>query len=504
LNMGSKTKTSIFTAALVAAPLFAVAADIKPVYRRHAARVDAIFAPWNRSDSPGCVCAALKDGRALYQKAFGMADLERNVPLTTKSLFNVGSLTKQFTAASIALLVIDGKVSLPSDIRTVLPELQNYGATVTIDHLLHHTSGIRDDRELLPLAGWGGGQIDNRIAMQMLARQRALNFIPGTEWQYSNSNYVLLAEIIKRASGIEYPEYAQKRIFGPLGMKVTRFGASGFEIVPNRVISYAANGDGFIQFLNTSDTVGDTSLLTTVGDLARWDENFYTGKVGGARLLQMQRVVGRLNDGTDTHYGLGLEYGTYRGLATVSHLGITLGFRSSILRFPAQHFSVITLCNAASASSGELSYRVADEYLAQLLLPKGPDPLSPAPAQPAPPATYQVLPSALAEYAATYFSDELDGQFDILVDGDHLMTTFARVWPVSLHPSSDDTFDVQGVPAKISLTFHRNTAGVIDGLIYSGSTVRSLLFVRQTPEHTQRTKEVGDTTGEDSAARASP
>jgi CubicO group peptidase (beta-lactamase class C family) len=477
----------IFATTLVVAPLFAGAETVKtgdPLEPVQPARADAIFAPWNKSDSPGCVCAALADGKAVYKKGFGMADLERHVPLTTKSVFNVGSLTKQFTAASIALLVIDDKLSLSSDIRTILPELQNYGTPVTIDHLLHHTSGLRDDRELLPLAGFGGGQIDNRIALQMLARQRGLNFIPGSEWQYSNANYVLLAEVVKRRSGVEYPEYAQKRIFGPLSMATTRFGASGFEIVPNRVISYAPNGDGFIQFLNTSDTVGDTSLLTTVDDLAQWDENFYTGKVGGAKLLQMQRVVGRLNDGTGTHYGLGLEYGTYRGLGTVSHLGITLGFRSSILRFPAQHFSVITLCNAASANAGELSYRVADEYLTKALLPKAPaTPPSPAALPAASPAEYPLPPSALAEYAGTYFSDELDGRFEISVEGDHLTTTFAKVWPVSLHPIAHDVFDVQGVPAKISLTFHRVPAGDIDGLVYSGSTVRSLSFVRQTPEH---------------------
>jgi CubicO group peptidase (beta-lactamase class C family) len=477
--MGPVRRTWILTALLVGAPLTCTAADVKPDGPKQAS-VDAIFAPWSRPDSPGCVCAALKDGEAVYQKAFGMADLERHVPLTVKSVFNVGSLTKQFTATGIALLAIDGKLALSDDIRILIPELQDYGSTVTIDHLLHHTSGMRDHRELLPLAGWGGGQIDNHVALQMLARQRALNFAPGNEWQYSNSNYLLLAEAIKRASGLEYPEYLQQRVFGPLGMKTSRFGASGFEIVPNRVISYAPNGAGFIQFLNTSDTVGDTSLLTTVGDIARWDENFYTGKVGGAQLLRMQRVQARLNDGTDTHYGLGLEYGTYRGLATVSHLGITLGFRASVLRFPAQHFSVITLCNTASASAGELSYRVADEYLARQLLPREP-PETPAAASSdaATPTKYRVPPSALAEYAATYFSDELDSKFDIVVEGDRLTTTFARLWPVSLHPLSQDVFDVQGVPAQITLTFHRNGAGAIDGLIYAGSTVRSLFFVRQ-------------------------
>jgi CubicO group peptidase (beta-lactamase class C family) len=488
---------------LVGVPLFAAAAaGVDPVNSKRVARLDSIFAAWNRSDSPGCVCAALEDGKAVYQKAFGMADLERHVPLTTKSVFNVGSLTKQFTAAGIALLVIDGKFSLSTNIRTILPDLQDYGVTVTIDELLHHTSGMRDDRELLPVAGYGGGQIDNRTAMQMLARQRALNFTPGSEWQYSNSNYVLLAEITKRASGIDYSEYVERRIFEPLGMKDTRFGATGMEIVPNRVISYAPNADGFIQFLNSSDTVGDSGLLTTVGDLARWDENFYSGYVGGAQLKQMQRVTGRLNDGTDTHYGLALEYGTYRGLATVSHLGITLGFRSSLLRFPDQHFSVITLCNSASASAAELSYRVADEYLSPRLLPKEPERQMSVPAQPAVPAAYQVPPSELAQYAATYFSDELDGQFDIVVDGDHLTTTFARLWAVSLHPTAHDAFDMQGVPAPISLTFHRDKAGIIDGLIYSGSTVRSLFFVRQASEPRQRAQ--GDTTREDSAARAHP
>jgi len=336
-----------------------------------ARRIDAVFTKFG-PDSPGCALGVYRDGRIVYDRGYGSADLERKVPLSPASVLDIGSTSKQFTAMSILLLQRDGKLSLNDDIHTYLPELPDYGTRITIGDMLHHISGLRDYTTLLVLAGnptenWTTDQ----DALDVLARQRGLNFKPGSEWQYSNSGFFLLSVIVKRVSGQSIRRFAQSRIFGPLGMTHTHIHDDHTMVVPNRAIAYIPSDSGGPFRIEMSDweQAGDGSVLTTVEDLVKWDENFYTGRVGGPSVLAEMVKPGKLATGKVLDYASGLFLGEYRGLKIVEHGGAWAGYRAQLMRFPTEHVSVACLCNLGTAGPTELVQRVADVYLADRLQP---------------------------------------------------------------------------------------------------------------------------------------
>jgi len=354
------------------------------------AEVDKIFAEWNKPDTPGCAVGIIEKGRLIYAKGFGMANLDYNIPMTPRAVIYIASTSKQFTAACVALLILKGEVSLEDEIRKYFPEIPDYGTPVRVKNLVYHTSGIRDYLGLMSLAGLSfEDHFDNDTAVEWIARQKALNFAPGAEFNYSNSGYVLLAELVKRVSGKTLREFAAENIFGPLGMADTHFNDDRSLVVKNRVISYrlledAAEGaekkdntksgekkdekpKGYRQYLKNFDAVGDGDLLTTVEDLFKWDQNFYSKKVGGDKFIELILTRGKLNDGKEQDYAFGLFHGEYKGLKTVSHGGGMLGFRTEMLRFPGQEFTVICLSNLATFDPAEKCRKVADVCLADRL-----------------------------------------------------------------------------------------------------------------------------------------
>jgi CubicO group peptidase (beta-lactamase class C family) len=332
-------------------------------------RVDRLFADWDKPTSPGCAMAAMRDGRTIYERGYGMADLDHDVKISPTTVFHVASVSKQFTAAAILMLAQDGKISLDDPVRKYLPELPDLGGPITLRQLLHHTSGLRDQWELLTLAGWRYSLdlITDADILALLSRQKALNFAPGSKHLYSNSGYTLLAQVVKRVSGQSLRTYTSTRLFAPLGMSQSHFRDDHAEIVKQAAYGYTAGLDGLKLSITNFDTVGATSLLTTVRDLALWDENFYTARVGGRALIDQMQERGSLNDGTRLSYAAGLEIGKYRGLNIVSHAGSDAGYRANLIRFPDQHFSVAVLCNLASTNPGALSRKIADIYLASAL-----------------------------------------------------------------------------------------------------------------------------------------
>lgn len=337
-----------------------------------ARRVDAVFAEYGRPASPGCALGVYRDGRLVYAKGYGGANLELGVPLTPASVFDIGSTSKQFTAMSVLLLAKDGKLTLEDDVRKYVPTMPQYGALIRLRHLLHHTSGIRDYTTLLTLAGEPSQNwTTDDDALDLIVRQRALNFAPGSEWQYSNSGYFLLSLVVKQASGQSLRKFAQSRIFEPLGMAHTHFHDDHAMVVPNRATGYAASDSAGPFRIDMSDfeQTGDGSVLTTVEDLLRWDQNFYSGTVGGAEVLAQMVKPGTLNDGKALDYASGLSVGKYRGLETVDHNGAWAGYRAQLLRFPAERVSVACLCNLGSTNPDGLARRVADVYLADRLAP---------------------------------------------------------------------------------------------------------------------------------------
>ncbi len=343
-------------------------ADIK-------ARVDKLFAKWDKPDSPGCALAVFQGGRIVYERGYGMADLDHDIRIVPSTVFHVASMSKQFAAASILLLAQEGKLALDDEVRKYVPEMPDFGVRIAIRHLIHHTSGLRDQWALLSLAGWRYSLdlITDEDVLAVLSRQKDLNFPPGEKHVYCNTGYTLLGQVVKRASGRSLREFTRARIFEPLGMKNTHFRDDHAEIVKNMAYGYEpAKGGKFRLSVTNFDTVGATSLLTTVEDLALWDENFYNPRVGGPELVKRMIERGRLNSGKQLDYAFGLVIGKYRGLPTVDHGGGDAGYRSDMVRFPEQHFTVACLCNAADSHPSYLTRKVADIYLAGELKPLGP------------------------------------------------------------------------------------------------------------------------------------
>jgi CubicO group peptidase (beta-lactamase class C family) len=358
-------------------------------------RVDAIFQPWAGRATPGCAVAISRNGFAEYSRGYGMANLEHDVPITPLSIFPAASLAKQFIAFSVGLLAEDGKLSLGDDIRKYLPEIPDYGRTITIAHLIRHTSGLREQGQLLNLAGWRGADLfTEEDILRVLSRQRRLNFEPGAEIVYTNAAYTLLGVIVRRVSGQSLRAFAEDRIFEPLGMADTHFGDDHTEIVPRRASAYSPRaGGGWSENVPFGTSIG---LFTTAGDLLKWERNLVDARVGGRALVAWMQTSGRLSDGTETGYGGGLMLGEYRGLRTVWHDGFDGGYRAEAVLFPDHGLAIVALCNAATVEPTDRARRVADLYLGDRMR-------SPALAPAVP-----VTDAAQAAWAGVYWSPSTD------------------------------------------------------------------------------------------------
>ena len=415
------------------------------------ARVDRIFEKWNRTDSPGCALSVMKDGRIIYKHGYGMADLDHNVTITPSTVFHVASMSKQFTAASIVLLAQEGKLSLDDDVRKYIPELPDFGSLITIRNLIHHTSGLRDQWDLLELAGWRYSLdlITDEDVMSVVARQKELNFKPGEKYVYCNTGYTLLATIVKRVSGMSFREFTTKNIFEPLGMMSTHFRDDHAEIVKNNAYGYEPEKTGSFRLSNTNfDTVGATSLHTTVEDLALWDENFYHPRVGGASFLEQMLQRGKLNNGENLDYAFGLVLGKYRGLGIVDHAGADAGYRSDMTRFPEQHFSAAVLCNSADTDVKGLVRKVADIYLAPDM--KEPEPS--AGTATAAPSAGITLPEQ--QLAGLYWNRDDDQFVKAYVKEGKLRASLRGEQDFLLKPVSETFFHLAEVPFGDQVNLH--------------------------------------------------
>ncbi len=339
-------------------------------------KIDTIFERYTRPGSPGCALAVIKDGEIVYQQGYGLANLEHNVPLLPSTVFNIGSMAKQFTAFAIALLENEAKLSYDDDFRKYLPGMHDFGPTITIRHLIHHTSGLRGSfPELLALAEWRDTDATTTGDVYgLLKAQRELNFNPGEEFLYVNSNYVLLALICERVSGQSLATFCQERIFGPLGMTRSVINDSFVKVIPARALGYYDDGQG--NWLNaplTDSVIGPTNVYTTVQDLARWDENFYSAEIGGRAVIKRIEQPGRLNDGTELDYAFGLMVGPthqHRGWQVVEHGGGQGGYGSWMVRFPDLHLSVVVLFNHFLWEMQEYALKVADLFLEEKAAPR--------------------------------------------------------------------------------------------------------------------------------------
>ena len=388
--------------------------DVSPDGAPDLAALDAVFADFSSPDGPGCAFAVSRDGQQVMARAYGMADLEWGIPNTPETVFEPGSVSKQFTAAATILLALDGRIDLDDDIREYFPELPDYGEAITVRMLIHHTSGLRDWGAVAGIEGWPRWSRvhSHKHALDIASRQRALNYEPGRYYSYTNTGYNLQAMLVERVTGRTFDEFSQERIFGPLGMTKTRWRDDFTEIVDGRSVGYRRGDDGEWHMLMPFENVhGNGGLLTTVGDLLRFTRNLDTGQVGGPEFIRLMHEEGTLDSGWKTDYAGGLRVGEYRGVREVSHSGTTAAYRGFLTRFPDHGLAVSLMCNAREADSRGLAHQVAELYLADAMDEE----------RPAEPAGADVDPSSIAAYAGGY-RDTRTGQYlELTADGASLL-----------------------------------------------------------------------------------
>jgi CubicO group peptidase (beta-lactamase class C family) len=429
--------------------------------------VDKLFAPWDKRDSPGCALAVLKNGKPLYMRGYGMADLEHSILISPETVFQIGSSSKQFTAMAVILLAEEGKLSLDDPVSKYIPELPDYGVPITMSHLMYHTSGLRNLFVLYQLAGWRWGDVVTESnELDLISRQRGLNFRPGDEHSYSNTGYFLLAEVVKRVSHQSFREFTRTRIFEPLGMNDTGALDDTGWLRRNRAMAYNAGPGGFKNNVTQSETVGDSNIYTTVEDMARWDENFYQPKVGGSHAIAEMETPGFLNNGKQLQYAGGLNVTTHKGLRMIWHSG-TSSYRAEDLRFPDQHFSVICLCNSGVIDPSDLARKVAELYLADLIRPEPVKDRSelikeiPKFEESARASAIPLPIEKMQAFTGSYLIPEALSVRRVFLDGAKLMLDRGHGVASELIPTGKRSFLMLGVPEKVVVTFSGEKDGAL-------------------------------------------
>jgi CubicO group peptidase (beta-lactamase class C family) len=416
-------------------------------------QVDRIFAAWDTTASPGAALAIIKDGQIIYERGYGMAKIEDDIIMTPSKIFDIASVSKQFTAACVAVLAKEGKVSLDDDVRKYIPEMPRYEQPVTIKHLIYHASGLRDYTAVLELAGFRSGLDSSNVsdALAVIYRQKRLNYPPGEEYYYCNTGYFLLGQIVERASGKSLNEFAQEHIFKPLGMAHTLYSDDHTRIIKNRATGYSLVDSCYKIDMSNWDQTGDGNAYTSVEDLYFWDQAFYNNKLG-QDLMDTIQTVGTLNDGTKIDYAFGLRVNEYKGLRVVRHTGSWAGFRAAIVRFPEQKFSVICLANLSSISPSTLSLKVADIYLADVLK---------EPPQQGKKKVEPVTLSApeLEEKAGNYEENRFHSWISLTVKEGKLTMAGTGYHELPLVPLSRTTFQAEAGRGDITLEFLPDAKG---------------------------------------------
>jgi CubicO group peptidase (beta-lactamase class C family) len=511
------------------------------------AQIDRIFERWT-SSTPGCAVGAAVAGKPVLSKAYGIADLEHDVKITPDTIFEAGSVSKQFTAASVLLLARDGKLSIDDPVRKYIPELPDYppppaelspgsgeaspkpqakagGKPLTIRHMLNHTSGLRDWGSVEAIAGWPrtSRAYTQDHVLEIVSHQKALNFSPGTHWSYSNTGFNLAAIIVARVSGTPFPEFTRARLFAPLGMTHTSWRDDHTRVLRSRAIAYSAQNNEFHTDMPFEDVYGNGGLLTTVGDLLKWNENFSTPAVGDAAFVAQQQQVGKFNDGRPHGYAFGLMVTTAGGRHIVEHSGSTAGYSAHLLRIPDEKISVAVLCNATTARATQYAHQVADLYLSNHA------DTGSAPARPLPPAEgflfrntdnglvlanapagstwtlestrlkvtdrygveelFERVPKAapsaadLRALAGVYESDEAETRLTVAVDGSSLVVKRRPNTTIKLDPLYADAFNA---PRLGVVVFRRDASGRVNALSVVQDRVWDLRFARQSSRTTSQ------------------
>jgi CubicO group peptidase (beta-lactamase class C family) len=427
------------------------------------------------ADEPGCQLAISRNGKLVFSHAWGIADMEYNVPLATTSVIEAGSVSKQFTAAAILLLEQQGKLSLSDDVRKYVPELPGYGKAITLAHLLHHTSGIKDCWSLLAFSDWPRGTriYSNDDILYLLSHQHTLNHPPGEEYLYSNSNYILLAIIVERVSKMSLPAFTRTHIFEPVGMKHTSWRNSLKKIVRNRAVAYGKDNEEYFTDMPNETVYGNGGLLTTAEDLLLWTNSYLSGKLGGPALLSRQLQTTPLNSGRPNHYAAGLRIDTIRGWQVIAHDGATAAYRANVEGYPDLGWSIAWLANTSAFDGG---FEGIGE-LRNLLLPDKSRLGATQPTANVTTATRHAEPRRqpdLKKYVGDYYSDEVEASLSVSLEGEKLVIHRYRNATYTAVAVRKDEFKIEN--SNVTVSFSRQKSGRVFSLAFSNPRVRNVSF----------------------------
>lgn len=431
---------------------------LEPAAKDRGGRVEQLMSRWRRDDAPGATLAIVQNGAIVHSRAYGMANLEHGVPNQPGTAFHVASVSKQVTAFAVTMLAEQGKLSLSDDVRKHLPEVPDFGKTITLEHLIHHMSGLRDQWVLSALSGT---RLDDVISrdhiLSLVRRQTELNFEPGAEFVYCNTGFTLLAEVVARVSGMSFSEWTRRNLFEPLGMKNSHFHDDHEKLIPGRADSYSADGAGYRKNVLSFANVGATSLHTTAEDMAKWLINLDDGRVGGPRVVNSVHERGVLTTGERIVFAAGLVHGEHRGLKNVGHGGADAGFRATTARYPDQGFGVVVMSNLASFPAGSIAQQIAEIYLEEHMTTPATNSKD---ATSGPPAASERLDDFVGQYRL-----QIGLVVTITRDGDKLVAQAPGQPPFVLEGTSDTEFTVRGLP--VSVTFMRNQQGAVDKFMFN-------------------------------------
>ena len=442
------------------------ASDLTPLVTR-------VFARWDSTTAPGCAVGVDRAGAPRFSRAFGAAELEFEIPNKPETIFEAGSISKQFTAAATVLLALDGKLNLADDVRKYVPELPKYERTITIRHLLNHTSGLRDWGEIAGLAGWprGARAHTHDDVLDILKRQRALNYPPGDRYSYTNSGYNLLAIIVSRVSGQSFATFSNERLFKPLGLKNTQWRDDYRRVVKGRAQAYSVRNREWSLEMPFEFVHGNGGLLTTVDDLLDWTAMLERPPAQWKPMVDSLHVRGILTKGDTITYALGLVVSDYRGVRRVEHSGATGGYRTDVMRFPGRGLAIAVLCNAASANAVAYASQLSDSLLGSALGPAEVTRNTPRPDS----ASWRPAAAELAAFAGAYYSPDVETTLEISVSNGQLTLFRRSAMRVTLRPTTKDSF--AGFSGRVWFT--RDASGRVNALHVGGGRAYDVVFERR-------------------------
>ena len=448
----------------------------EPIATTPEGKVDQMMS-WYSDGTPGGVVAVTRGGEIVFSKIYGLANIEYGIPNTASTPWHMASVSKQFTAMAVVMLHQRGFLDIDDDVRQHLPELPDFGRTITLRHLLNHTSGLRDHWTLWTMSG---GRMDDVIRQEdiyrLVLRQRDLNFEPGSEYLYSNSGYMLLSEVVSTVTAQPFGEWMKENVFEPLEMHSTQIYDDHMRIVPGRAYSYAETEGGLSKSVLSYANSGATSLFTTAEDLAKWLTNFRTGQIGGANAIEMLQVKGVLNDGEELDYALGISVSEQNGLRRLSHSGGDAGYRTWLAYYPEIDAGVIVLGNKADFGAGGVGIDTADIFFAEHMAFEADAEEADDVEEPIL-ATWQPSTSELSDYTGRYYSHELETFYNVDLDGNSLTIGHLRHGVNQLSPQEDSVFSSDRWFIG-SVKFERDEDEIIQKMSMSNGRVRNLVFER--------------------------